>query len=231
MAFDNTLQGGKLDAQIQELLTEINNFGKQWWWMLHRWNVQRCRKGNPENRKRKEKRERNAEEKRTWRNREEIRGKVPKKDRQRKKETNRSPSWTGKATCISEGESKWNGKFDEGSSGVYENQLKESKGDEKKNLQQAIEMLRNELVTIKESTSKREWKIEDIEKAKQELEETFTKNLDKHTKDMEKARKEYEAKEDEKVREEVRKQIEEIPSLPMSVINSVTGLLSSWWNS
>lgn len=24
MAFDNTLQGGKLDAQIQELLTEIN---------------------------------------------------------------------------------------------------------------------------------------------------------------------------------------------------------------
>ena len=109
----------------------------------------------------------------------------------------------------------------------YEKQLKESKGKEKKNLQQTIETLRKELVEIKENTSKREQAIENMEKAKHQSEEKVAYMLQTHTNEMERARREYEAKEDEKVREEVRKQIEEAPSFFGKIYNSVTGFFSS----
>ena len=231
MAFDNTLEGEKLDAQIQELLTEINknlesNGGECYTDEMYKDAEREIQKIEKEKKREKEKQRKQELE--------EIEKKLEEKyqqriDKERKKLIDLQAELEKLHAYQKEKANEMANLMKEIEG--YEKQLKESKGDEKKNLQQTIEMLRNELVTIKESTSKRERKIEDIEKAKQESEETFTKMLDKHTKDMEKARKEYEAKDDEKVREEVRKQIEEIPSLPMRVINSVTGWFSSWWNS
>lgn len=229
IAFDNTLQGAKLDLQVQELLAEINknlenNGGECYTDEMYKDAEREILKIEKE--KKKEREEQRKKEL------EEIEKKLEEKylqkmDKERNKLTDLQSELEKLHAYQKEKANEMADLMKEVEG--YEKQLKESKGDEKKNLQQTIEMLRNDLVTIKESTSTREKKIEDIEKAKHESEEIFTKMLDKHTKEMEKARREYEAKEDEKVREEVRKQIEETPSFPMRVINSVTGFFSSFW--
>lgn len=194
IAFDNTLQGAKLDLQVQELLAEINknlenNGGECYTDEMYKDAEREILKIEKE--KKKEREEQRKKEL------EEIEKKLEEKylqkmDKERNKLTDLQSELEKLHAYQKEKANEMADLMKEVEG--YEKQLKESKGDEKKNLQQTIEMLRNDLVTIKESTSTREKKIEDIEKAKHESEEIFTKMLDKHTKEMEKARREYEAK-------------------------------------
>ena len=109
---------------------------------------------------------------------------------------------------------------------LFEKQLKASKGKEKVNLQQTTKVLRKELVEILENTIKIEKMIENIEKVEHHSKERVDNLLKKRTKEMERARKNYEEKEDERIREEVRKQIEEAP-YRRGILHIFTGFVSS----
>lgn len=109
---------------------------------------------------------------------------------------------------------------------LFEKQLKESKGKEKVDLQQTTKVLRKELVEILENTIKIEKMIENIQKVEHHSKERVDNLLKKRTKEMERACKKYEEKEDERIREEVRKEIEEAP-YGRGILHIFTGFVSS----
>lgn len=108
----------------------------------------------------------------------------------------------------------------------YEKLLKESKEEEKENIQQTVEMLRNKLVEIKENTSKREQMIENIEKDMHHLNERIANMPKNRDTEMERVLKEYEAKEYEKFREEILTIFEESPD-GKEFLNPLTRFVSS----
>lgn len=221
VAFDNTLTGKKLDRQVQDLLNKImtnleKNEGKCYTEEIYKEVERKFLKLAHDREKRKkefEDIEKTCEEKYKQKLEDErntvtnFKAKLENLYEDRKQDADTSANLM---KMVAE----------------YEKLLKESKEEEKENIQQTVEMLRNKLVEIKENTSKREQMIENIEKDMHHLNERIANMPKNRDTEMERVLKEYEAKEYEKFREEILTIFEESPD-GKEFLNPLTRFVSS----
>lgn len=227
-AIDNTLEGVELDNQVQLLLQEIltnleRNGGECYTDEMYKEAEKEIQKIEREKkRKNEEKRKRELEE---------IERKFEEKYEQKMKEERTAlTNLQAELTNLHEDKKQ---KEDEMANLMervagYEEQLIKSKGKKRENLQQTIDMLREEIAQTKEIALQKEQMIENRMKTKYQTQENFANMQTNRNREMERARRHYEAKEDEKVREEVRTEIEKArPSYLERVGNSFVGFFGS----
>ncbi|XP_078331754.1 uncharacterized protein LOC111103088 [Crassostrea virginica] len=227
-AFDNTLEGAELDTQVKSFLQEIQtnlerNGGECYTNEMYKEAEEEIQKIEREKKRKNEKKRKRELEK--------IEKKFEKKYEQKmEQERNTLTNLQAELNNLHEDKKRNEDQMENlmGTVARYENQLKESKGNERKTLQKTIDELHKDIVQIKENALQREHMIENKMKAKYQTEENVANMLNIQTKEMERARRHYEAKEDENVREEVRTQIEEAkPSYLERVGKSIGGFFSS----
>lgn len=227
LAFNNTIKGQRLDEQVILLLREIYanlevNGGECYTDEMYK-EAEREIKRIEEEKKRRE-------EERTRKEIQKIEESLERKYKQQQEEERRKLQDLQSTLNMVQQNQKQ--KEEEVNSLMmqvagYEKQLKESKGNERKELQQTIEMLRKEVDSVKNSASKETRRIEAVRKEKAETEKKYQKMMAQKNEEFRTAQTKFQREVSERIRDEVRQEIEEKPSLPMRCIKSIGNFFKS----
>lgn len=228
LAFNNTIKGKKLDEQVIQLLKEIYgnldvNGGECYTDEMYKEAEREIKRIEEEKKK--------MEEERTRKEIQKIEENLEKKYKQQQEEEKRKLQDLQSTLNIVQQSQKQ--KDDQVNSLMmqvagYEKQLKESKGNEKKELQHTIDMLRKEVDTVKNNAYKETLEIEAIKKEKAETEKKCQKMIAKKNEEFRKAQTKFVRIQSERIRDEVRQEIEEKPSLPLIIFQSVCKSVGSF---
>lgn len=224
LAFDNTLEGEKQDSQVKEFLNDIfenleKNGGECYTDEMYKEaerEIQRKEKERNEKEEAQRKQEleiieKRLEQKYAAKFEQEVKKLQDLKLELEKSMRNQEEKTSQIATLKIEVEG-------------LEKQLKETKGKEKKDIKQTIDTLRNELDTAKKTALKEEHRIKDLNKAHEEMLRNHMIMKSKQVEEIERAKQDQLRIQQEKIREELRKEIEEKPSMMGTVVNAVSSV-------